>query len=321
MYLQLPEVVIAHRSFTLTVPSITLEDGEILGIFGKSGAGKTSYLKRLREWMDPRDVHYMSQFDGLFEDITIRQNIELGLAASGKTMKESGDWETKEAALLKDLEVDRHLHKYPRAMSGGQRKRAEILRSLIMRPKMLLLDEPFLGIGHLFEAICTREILERGKRGDGYTIVVSHDLDLLCSFSKQILLVDEQGIIGYMPTREPAWNPPNVRAAWTLGMENVLMPGSLNALTVSGKHFPKDKAVGCWIGSANWNQDGDSVVMFSAKDIVSTRTALKHGTLHTRIEVASSDAHEPLILVGRGVPNEDKGVMRLGMSSWTTLES
>ncbi len=315
--MKLPSITISHRSFHLTIPSLELEPGEIVGIFGKSGAGKTSYLKKIREMLDPREVHYMSQFDGLLEEITIRQNIELGLAASGKTDEVAKQWEKNFDRLLKDFEVDRHLHKYPRAMSGGQRKRSEIVRSLIMDPPVLLLDEPFVGIGHLFEAVCTHEIIARGERKKGVTLIVSHDFDLLCTFSHRILLVDDKGVIGFVPTKEKDWHPQDVRTAWTLAVENVLPAQAISRLEATG--LPKvkpDQSIGFWGWSAMWGESAPSTIEVRAEDIRSMRSALKHGTLYTRIEVAADPGQDAVVLVGQGTIPAGKKVMLGIQEAW-----
>lgn len=311
-------VTIDLKSFRLDVPELSLMPGEILGIFGKSGAGKTSYLKRVREMLDPRDVHYMSQFDSLLEEITVRQNIELGLAAMGHTIGSAGDWENKHASLLEEFEVNKHMHKYPRAMSGGQRKRAEIVRCLIMNPSVLLFDEPFVGIGHLFESVCTREIIARGERKEGITMVVSHDFDLLCTFSTRVMLVDDKGVIGFVPTHESGWHPSDVRTAWTLGVENVLTAESIPTLRT--KDFPKvtsGQHLGFWGWSAHWNGEGKASVSIRKSDVLSVRTALQHGTVYSRVELKSSVTKEPLALVGKGLLDPKKDEYVLGVEqSW-----
>lgn len=312
--MQIPAVTIAHKNFSITVPEMAAEPGEIVGMFGKSGAGKTSYLKRVRELFDPREVHYMSQFDGLLEEITVRQNIELGLAAAGKTMADMRDWEKQHASLLRDFEVDRHLSKMPRALSGGQRKRAEIVRALIMNPRMLLLDEPFQGIGHLFEAVCTREIIARGERKEGATLIVSHDFDLLCTFSTRILLVDDRGVIGFVPTREPGWHPQDVRTAWTLGVENVLSSRIARSLDATG--LPKiadTHSVGFWGWCAEWNALSSTTITIEKESIRSMRSALKQGTLYTRVEVRVAEEQEPVVLVGKGTVNTERDRVTLGV--------
>lgn len=315
----IPSILIDHKTFRLEVPELVLEDGEILGIFGKSGAGKTSYMKRIRELLEPGEVHYMSQFDSLLEEITIRQNIELGLAASGHTMTTSKEWEKEHATLLADFEVNKHMNKYPRAMSGGQRKRAEIVRCLLMNPPVLLLDEPFVGIGHLFEAVCTREILKRGEQKTGVTIIVSHDFDLLCTFSSRVMLVDDQGVIGFVPTRQSTWHPENIRTAWTLGVENVLPSHAVSALDTKGLSIVSaDQSLGFWGWSAVWgDQNSGTTIRIKKDDVRSVRSALQHGTSYSRVELALPHFQEPLVLTGKGSIDDRQSEYVLGVhDSW-----
>ncbi len=303
-----PSVSVRHNSFGIDVPSITLERGEIMGIFGKSGSGKTTYMKRVRESFSPERVHYMSQYDCLLEEITIRQNIELGLACSDKPASVFKNWEQDFAGLLQEFEVDRHLHKYPRMMSGGQRKRAEIVRCLMMDPEILLLDEPFQGIGHLFESVSTKYILKRAEDKRGVTAIVSHDFDLLCRFSKKILLVDDKGVIEMAPTGEKGWKPGNLRSAWTLGVEN-LIPGTQAPSMVehgSAGELGTTRMLAFWGRGARWaTEGGDLRLKIKRADIGSQRTFQRHGELYTQVEMVPATGSKPLILIGAGTAQSD----------------
>jgi ABC-type nitrate/sulfonate/bicarbonate transport system ATPase subunit len=313
--IELPAVSVQHRSFSITVPPMTLEPGEILGIFGKSGSGKTTYMKRIRESFSPERVHYMSQYDCLLEESTIRQNIELGLACSAKPANSVMHWEKDYADLLQAFEVDRHLHKIPRQMSGGQRKRAEIVRCLMMDPEILLLDEPFQGIGHLFESVSTKYILERAQRKHGVTLIVSHDFDLLCRFSKKILLVDDKGIIELAPTSDPSWKPDNVRAAWTLGVEN-LLPAA-----VTGKADDR-RMLAFWGRQARWGKasHSDLTLTIQRSDILSQRTFQRHGEAYTQVESTSSHSTKPLLFIAAGEA-ETSGDLALSVSEHWMIEN
>lgn len=313
--IKLPEVSVHHRSFSIHVPSMTLERGEILGIFGKSGSGKTTYMKRVREHFSPEQVHYMSQYDCLLEESTIRQNIELGIACSAKPAASMMNWEKEYAELLHAFEVDKHLHKLPRQMSGGQRKRAEIVRCLIMDPEILLLDEPFQGIGHLFESVSTKYILERAQRKHGVTLIVSHDFDLLCRFSKKILLVDDKGIIELAPTSDPSWKPSNVRAAWTLGVEN-LLPGGLAGTTDT------KRMLAFWGRQAHWGKPDHAglTISLNRKDVSSQRTFQRHGEPYTQVETRSELSPKPLLFVAAGTAAES-GDLSLNISEHWMVEN
>lgn len=315
--LSFPPVSVRHRSFSIDVPSIDLSRGEILGIFGKSGSGKTTYLKKIRECFPSENVLYMSQFDCLLEEITIRQNIELGLVCTAKPSSELAGWERHFASLLGEFEVDKHLHKYPRMMSGGQRKRAEIVRSLMMDPEILLLDEPFQGIGHLFESVSTKYILQRSQKKSGVTVIVSHDFDLLCKFSNRILLVDDRGVIEIAPTADKNWKPTNLRAAWTLGVENLIPPTALPALQAN-IDVPSQHMLAFWGRQARWGSAGACSLKIRRSDVTSERTFLRYGEPYTQVEV-SVKSGKPLLLVGAGT-TERAGDLSLGVTGQWIVE-
>jgi len=323
----IPAITARYRSFEIWVDPIALQPGEILGIFGKSGSGKTSYLRGIREQFEPTEVHYMSQYDSLLEEITVRQNIELGLLCSGKPAAHFRDWEHAFAPLLRDFEVDRFLHKCPRALSGGQRKRTEIVRCLMMDPKILLLDEPFNGIGHLFESVTTKYILERGIQSNSATIIVSHDFDLLCKFSKRVLLVDDEGIIGFIPTQNPAWQPENIRTAWTLGVENVLplpLARTWNRHTAADPGHQENAFLSFWGWHAEWQPAGKEptglVFQLKRHDLLNERTFMLHGTLYTQVQVRLENG-TPLLLIAKGTIDPEDKTPTLHIGTWAVLEN
>ncbi len=290
--LQFPAVTVTHKTFAVSVPAMEVLHGEIVGIFGKSGSGKTTYLKKIREHFPSEQVHYMSQADCLLEESTIRQNIELGLACCSKPFEEVRAWEQVYAKLLSELEIDRHLHKLPRMMSGGQRKRAEIARCLMMDPEILLLDEPFQGIGHLFEAVTSGYILSRTKRS-GATIIVSHDFPLLCKFCDRVLLMDDQGVIGFAPTRDSSWRPDSLRAAWTLGVENVVPSATPHLRIITGASTDPHSLLAFWAHSARWTPeegaDAGLLLSIDRSAITSQHTYLIHGVTYTHLELAHAE--------------------------------
>ena len=133
-----------------------IEEGEFVSIVGPSGCGKTTILSLVSGLIRPtkgkvfvagknpeenRDkTGYMFQKDLLFEWRTISKNIQLGLEIQKKNTPENKEY-AKE--LLKKYGLEEFETKYPNQLSGGMRQRVALIRTLVLKPDVLLLDEPF----------------------------------------------------------------------------------------------------------------------------------------------------------------------------------
>jgi ABC-type sulfate/molybdate transport systems ATPase subunit len=170
--------------------------------------------------------------------------------------------------------------------------------------------------------VCTHEIIARGERKGGVTLIVSHDFDLLCTFSTRVLLVDDRGVIGFVPTREAGWHPHDVRTAWTLGVENVLPYEVMESLLSKGlPDIEIGHAVGFWGWSAEWNREDKATITVSQSSIRSIRSALSRGTLYTRMEVDIPGVHEPVVLTGKGKPSAGEEHATLGIHAAWSLQA
>jgi ABC-type nitrate/sulfonate/bicarbonate transport system ATPase subunit len=183
------ELVVEHADFYV-------EDGELLVILGPSGCGKSTLLKMLAGLLKPSagSVSFrpapegeMAELSGptdkigivfqnysLFPWLTARGNIEFGPRA--QRLRPGEYWPRIEELLnisqLKSLE-----DKYPGQLSGGEQQRVAIVRSLVNRPKVLLMDEPF-GALDVQTRWQMQDFLIRTKQRTGATIVfVTHDID------------------------------------------------------------------------------------------------------------------------------------------------
>ncbi|NLJ78534.1 MAG: ABC transporter ATP-binding protein [Tissierellia bacterium] len=177
-------------------------EGEIVGIVGPSGCGKSTLLSIIAGLISPTrgkvlvngkkvecsssDIGYMFQRDHLFEWRTILQNVLLGLEIHGKVDKES--IEIAEHMLdtygLRDFKDN-----YPRQLSGGMRQRAALIRTLIVEPNLLLLDEPFSALDYQTRLAISDEIGLILKNEKKTALLVTHDIAEAISLSDRIIIL------------------------------------------------------------------------------------------------------------------------------------
>ena len=145
--------------------SISVNKGEVVGLLGPNGAGKTTTFYMITGMIRPSsgDVHlndsnitnmpmykraqiglgYLSQEPSVFTKLTVEDNLKLVLELTGLNQFEQSDMLEK---LLDDFSIGHIRKSVSMTLSGGERRRTEIARSLIMNPDFILLDEPFSGI-------------------------------------------------------------------------------------------------------------------------------------------------------------------------------
>jgi lipopolysaccharide export system ATP-binding protein len=178
--------------------SLSIEGGEVVGLLGPNGAGKTTTfycilglvrpdrgrillgghdITRLPMYLRAREgISYLPQEASIFRKMTVEENLLAILETLDLNASEIRD---RARAILEELKIS-HLARSPAyALSGGERRRAEIARALVLSPSFILLDEPFSGIDPLAVADIQRIIQQLRQKGIGILITDHNVIETL----------------------------------------------------------------------------------------------------------------------------------------------
>ena len=180
-----------------------VEQGEFVSIVGPSGCGKSTLLSLLCGLLQPESgsvlfqgdpitdtrrarIGYMLQHDHLFEWRSVRKNILLGLEIQKKMSEE-----TKQEAdhLLKLYGLYEFKDAKPSQLSGGMRQRAALIRTLLLHPELLLLDEPFSALDYQTRLKVSDDIGSIIRKSGKTAILVTHDLSEAVSLGDRIIIL------------------------------------------------------------------------------------------------------------------------------------
>lgn len=181
---------------TLDNISFDVYEGDFIGIVGPSGCGKSTLLSILGNLEDLTSgeirmlsdikVGYMLQDDSLFEWLTIYQNCILGLKINKMYTKENIDNVNK---LLDTYGLKEFKNNYPSDLSGGMRQRVALIRTLALKPDILLLDEPFSALDYYTRLRVSNDVLNIIKKEKKTLIIVTHDISEAISMSKKVIVM------------------------------------------------------------------------------------------------------------------------------------
>jgi len=161
--------------------SFDVKEGEYVSIIGPSGCGKSTLLsiisglesKTSGEIYINGKIGYMLQKDNLLEWRTIYKNVLLGLEIQNDNTAENREYVEE---LLKKYGLYEFKDKYPTQLSGGMRQRAALIRTLAIRPNILLLDEAFSALDYQTRLMVTEDIFKILKAENITALMVTHDI-------------------------------------------------------------------------------------------------------------------------------------------------
>jgi NitT/TauT family transport system ATP-binding protein len=192
---------------TLALKDVNLEiyDGELIGIVGPSGCGKSTLLSIIAGLIKPtsgsirvkgnlvekplKNIGYMFQKDQLFDWRNIISNVVLGLEIQGRLNNETLE-EAKE--LLENYGLGDFLYSYPYQLSGGMRQRVALARTMILKPDILLLDEPFSALDYQTRLAISDEVGIILRENKKTAILVTHDIAEAISLCDRIVIMSKR---------------------------------------------------------------------------------------------------------------------------------
>lgn len=195
--------------------SLTINKGDVIAVIGPSGCGKSTFIRMLN--LLERPTSGKIYFDGmeltslpqntliditpkigmvfqqfnLFQNLTVKQNITLSPVLHNiYTRKEADEWAMQ---MLERVGLAEHAEKYPSQLSGGQQQRVSIIRTIAMKPSIVLFDEPTSAL----DPEMVNEVLSMMKElaDDGMTmVVVTHEMKFAQKVSNRVLFFDNKNI-------------------------------------------------------------------------------------------------------------------------------
>lgn len=195
--------------------SFHIKSGEFVSLVGQSGAGKTTLVKMLIGEETPSEgrievggwditrlrgsevPHLRRQIATIFQDYkllpkkTLLENVEFALQVCGKSMKKI---RLVAPQVMRIVGLESKMYRYPHEVSGGERQRTAIARSLVYQPKILLADEP---TGNL-DSINAKEIVELLLKINSFgttVVLVTHNRDVVNKLRKRVLTLHEGRLV------------------------------------------------------------------------------------------------------------------------------
>lgn len=240
MYLEIKNLTKSYRANrVLDNININLEEGKFLCLLGPSGSGKSTILHSIGGFIDfsgqiildgedisnlepnDRKVSTVFQSLGLFSHMTVLNNVMYGLKFNqkslSKTEKKDLAYKTIEMVGLKGYE-----NRKPAELSGGERQRVALARSLVVKPKLLLMDEPFSALDQKLREKMQLEIRKIHKDFGLTTIFVTHDQAEAFKMADEVIVLSQGKIIDQGSPQRIYNKPVNKESLEFIGQKNII---------------------------------------------------------------------------------------------------
>jgi phospholipid/cholesterol/gamma-HCH transport system ATP-binding protein len=215
------DIVDLRKSFgenhVLRKVSMRVHPGENVAVLGKSGSGKSVLVKCIVRLLDPDDgairllghnladldqdkldelrahVGFLFQSNALYDSLNVRENLEFPLRRHWLTPLQSTEADTVVHEALTDVGLAHTTDMLPAELSGGMRKRIALARTLILRPSLILYDEPTTGLDPVTSKEISKLIVSVQKKYNAASVIISHDVNCIkVTSNRVIMLIDGQ---------------------------------------------------------------------------------------------------------------------------------
>lgn len=177
--------------------SFNIIKGNIISLIGPSGCGKSTILNIISGLENQtsgsinatNNIGYMLQQDSLFPWLTVYENCILGLQINNKLAKDNIEYIKK---LLTDFKLEDFTNSYPSNLSGGMKQRVALIRTLALKPDIILLDEPLSALDYQSRLKISEDIYKIIKNNNITCILVTHDIEEAISLSDEIIILSKR---------------------------------------------------------------------------------------------------------------------------------
>ncbi len=177
--------------------NLELYEGEIIAIVGPSGSGKSTILNLISGLLKPNvgkievtgNLGYMFQHDQLFEWRNVWKNILLGLEIKHQITDDRKE-EIKD--MLKKYDLYDFIYNYPHELSGGMRQRIALIRTLALKPNILLLDEPFSALDYQTRIKVSDDVYNVIRNEKLSAILVTHDISEAIAMADRVIVLSKR---------------------------------------------------------------------------------------------------------------------------------